>query len=91
MDKQNYEIATKMAQSHNFVVENLGLGSYKHTANYNRVEGNMGASRVTQDGNNTTTITTLAPYLQEVSLSTLASISSDSKTYFVTFISNLEI
>ena len=32
MDKKNYELSLKVAKEKNFVVENLGLGSYKHMA-----------------------------------------------------------
>ena len=67
MDKINYETARKVGEENNFVVENLGLGSFKHQMKYTHMP-NPGASRLDANGTDTTTITTLDSYVREKNL-----------------------
>ena len=66
-DRENYEVARKVGEKNNFVVENLGLGSFKHTAKFTHM-GNPGASRLDANGSDTVTITTLDSYVREKNL-----------------------
>ena len=68
MDKINYERSFKLAEEKNFVVENLGLGSFKHKTTYTHT-GNPGASHLDSNGTDTTTITTLDSYVLEKNIS----------------------
>lgn len=65
MDKENFKLAKKMADENNFVVENLGLGSYNHEMNYTHFEGNIGGSRLDSSGTETTKVITLDSYVGE--------------------------
>ena len=67
MDKINYETARRVGEENNFVVENLGLGSFKHETTYTHAP-NPGASRLDSNGIHTTTITTLDSYVREKNL-----------------------
>ena len=62
MNKTNYERAAKLATEKNFVVENLGLGSLKHTANYTP---NGGATQIDMHGSESAQITTIDSYVGE--------------------------
>ena len=68
MDRKNFELAKKVAEENNFVVENLGLGSFKHEMAYTHVDGNIGASYLNANGTDKTTITTLDSYVGEKNL-----------------------
>ena len=67
MDKINYETARKVGEENNFVVENLGLGSFKHEMTYTHMP-NPGASRLDSNGTDITQITTLDSYVREKNL-----------------------
>lgn len=67
MDAENFKVASKVAKEKNFVAENLGLGSYKHTMTYTHMS-NPGASRLDLNGSLTTTVTTLDAYVRENNL-----------------------
>ncbi len=65
MDKQNFEIAKEVAEKKGFVVENFGLGSYKHEMKYTHDEGNIGGSRFDSGGKEVAQIITLDSYVGE--------------------------
>lgn len=65
MNKTNFDLANKLAAEKNFVLENLGLGSHKHKAQYINAKG---ASRLDASGKLTTKITTLDDYVRENNL-----------------------
>lgn len=67
MDKTNYEVARKVGEKNNFVVENLGLGAYNHAMTYSHMP-NPGASRIDPNGNETAQIVTLDSYVREKNL-----------------------
>ena len=67
MDKINYETSRKVGEENNFVVENLGLGSFKHNTNYTHLS-NPGGSYLDVNGTETTQITTLDAYVREKNL-----------------------
>ncbi len=67
MDRENYEVARKVGEENNFVVENFGLGSFKHQTTYTHMP-NPGASRLDSKGQLTATITTLDSYVREKNL-----------------------
>lgn len=62
MNRINYVRAAKLAAEKNFVVENLGLGSLKHSANYTP---NGGATRIDMHGSESAQITTIDSYVGE--------------------------
>ena len=68
MDRKNYERTLKVAEEKNFVVENLGLGSFKHEMAYTHVNGNIGASHLNSNGSDKTKIITLDSYVGEKNL-----------------------
>lgn len=63
MDKKNFEIAKKVAEEKNFVVENLSLGSYKHEMHYN--PGGGSGNSWNFKGSEITQVTTLDSYVRE--------------------------
>ena len=65
MNKVNFDLSTKLASEKNFVLENLGLGSHEHNAQYINAKG---ASRLNPAGTETATITTLDDYVREKNL-----------------------
>ncbi len=69
MDKKNFEIASNLAKEKNFVLENMGLGSYKHEMNYFHDDVNPTASRLDPNGTNKTMITTIDSYICENKIS----------------------
>ncbi|MBR4152926.1 MAG: FkbM family methyltransferase [Selenomonadaceae bacterium] len=75
MDKKNYELSLKVAKEKNFVVENLGLGSYKHMAHYNPGWGS--GSFLTEKGSEKTQITTIDAYAREKNLPSVDFIKMD--------------
>lgn len=68
MDRLNYEIAFKVAEEKNFVVENLGLGSHKHKMTYIHNEQNIGSSKLDFNGSEIAQIITLDSYVREKNL-----------------------
>ena len=64
---KNFEVARKVAEENNFVLENLGLGSHKHTARFVQCE-TPGASKLDPDGTETVQVTTLDAYVREKNL-----------------------
>ena len=65
MDKKNYERSFKLAEEKNFVVENLGLGSYKHEVNYEHFGA---ATHIRLQGSEMAQITTIDSYVGEKAL-----------------------
>ncbi|MBR3747062.1 MAG: FkbM family methyltransferase [Selenomonadaceae bacterium] len=63
MDKNLFGHAAKVAEENNFVVENVGLGSYKHTAKY--LPLNYGSTHLDDDGSEIARIITLDSYVRE--------------------------
>lgn len=69
MDSENFKLAKKVADENNFVVENFGLGSYKHEIKYTHAPGgNIGASQIDFNGTETAQIITLDSYVREKNL-----------------------
>ena len=68
MDAKNFEIAKKVADERGFVVENLGLGSYRHEMKFSRDEGNIGGSKLDANGTETAQIVKLDTYVGEKGL-----------------------
>ena len=69
MDRENFELAKKVAKGKNFVVENFGLGSYNHKMKYTHAPyGNIGASRLDNNGSEIAQIITLDSYVREKKL-----------------------
>lgn len=68
MDRHNFELAKKLGEEKNFVVENFGLGSFRHKMKYNHYENNIGASRFDSAGNETAEIITIDSYVREKKL-----------------------
>ncbi len=66
LDKNLYPYAAKVACENNFVVENVGLGAYNHTASYCPING--GSTRVADDGSESAQIVTLDSYVREKNL-----------------------
>ena len=66
-DKTNYEISREVGKENNFVVENFGLGSFKHTAKFTHTPS-PGASRLDANGSDTVASTTLDSYVREKNL-----------------------
>lgn len=62
MNKTNFDLARKVAEEQNFVLENLGLGSHKHEARYIDAKG---ASRLDASGTLKTKVVTLDDYVHE--------------------------
>ncbi|MBQ7630003.1 MAG: FkbM family methyltransferase, partial [Selenomonadaceae bacterium] len=62
MDKKNFEKAKLVAEEKHFVLENFGLGSYKHEMRYTP-QGGM--SRFNPNGTEIAKITTLDAYVRE--------------------------
>lgn len=65
--RQNFEVARKVAAENNFVVENVGLGAYKHETTFTQDE-RPGASKVDPHGTEIVKITTLDAYVREKNL-----------------------
>ena len=63
LDKNLFGLAAKVAEQNNFVVENVGLGSHKHTANYRPLNG--GSTHLDDDGSEVAQIITLDSYVRE--------------------------
>ena len=66
IDKLSYEFACKVAAENNFIVENLGLGSYKHEMRC--TPSGHGDNRLSDDGTETIQVTTLDAYVREKNL-----------------------
>ena len=77
MDRKNFELVKPLAEEKNFVVENLSLGSYKHTMRYNAV-GNSGSSWKV-DGSDITQVTTIDAYVREHNLPSVDFIKLDTE------------
>ena len=65
MDKENYDVAKKIAEEKNFILENLGLGSRKQESRYDSYGS---GSKLVVNGSKTATITTLDAYVREKNL-----------------------
>ena len=65
MDKDNYQIARSVGEKNNFVVENFGLGSYKHEMTYDKL---LSSSRISASGSEVAQIITLDEYVREKNL-----------------------
>ena len=68
MDRKNFELAKKVAEEKNFVVENFGLGSFRHKVNYSHIDENIGGSRFDSAGNEVAEIITIDSYVREKKL-----------------------
>ena len=75
IDKVNYERSLKVAEEKNFVVEHLGLGSYKHEGRYN-LQGGSG-NRLIENGIETVPVTTIDAYVRENNLPSVDFIKMD--------------
>lgn len=67
LDKNLYPLAAQVARQNNFVVENIGLGAYNHTATYRPLKG--GSTHLDGDGTESAQIITLDDYVREKDLS----------------------
>ena len=65
MDNKNFEVAKKVAEEKNFVIENMGLGAYKQEIKYNP---SGSASSVNFNGTEKAKITTIDAYVRENNL-----------------------
>ena len=65
MDKDNFELARKAAKEKSFVVENFGLGSYKHEMTYDK---KLSSSCISDTGSEVAQIITLDEYVREKNL-----------------------
>ena len=68
MDKHNFELAKKLSEENNFVVENFGLGSFRHRLKYTHTEGNIAGSHIDKNGNEIAEIITIDAYVREKKL-----------------------
>lgn len=75
IDKVNYQRSLKIAEEKNFVVENMGLGSYKHIARYN-LAGHSG-NKLIANGAETVPVTTIDAYAREHDLPSVDFIKMD--------------
>ena len=66
LDKNLFQYASNLAEQKNFVVENVGLGSYNHIANYRPLNG--GSTHLDEDGTESAQIITLDSYVREKNL-----------------------
>ena len=65
-DKNLFKFAAEVAKRKNFVVENVGLGAYKHEAKYLPLNG--GSTHLDENGSETAQIITLDDYVREKNL-----------------------
>ena len=65
-DKNIFDLAAQVAKKNHFVVENVGLGSYKHMANYIPQVG--GSTHLDENGSETAQIITRDEYVREKNL-----------------------
>ena len=63
MDKLSFENAKQLADKKNFVIENMGLGSYNHEMHY-KVSGNEG-NRRDNSGNDVVKAVSIDSYVRE--------------------------
>ena len=75
IDKISYEYARKLAEKNNFVVENLGLGSYKHEMRC--TPSGSGDNHLTDDGTEIVQVTTIDAYVREKNLPRVDFIKTD--------------
>lgn len=75
IDKLSYEFACKVAAENNFVVENLGLGSYKHEMRC--TPSGHGDNRLSNDGTEIIQVTTIDAYVREKNLRSVDMIKLD--------------
>lgn len=66
LDKNLFARAAQVAQDNGFVVENLGLGAYNHTAHYRPII--KGGTRLDESGIESAQIVTLDSYVREKNL-----------------------
>ncbi|MBR5913565.1 MAG: FkbM family methyltransferase [Selenomonadaceae bacterium] len=77
MDRKNFEKVKSIAEEKNFVIENLSLGSYKHTMRYDAY-GNSG-SKWNNKGSEITQVTTIDAYVREHNLPSVDFIKLDTE------------
>ena len=77
MDRKNFELVKPLAEEKNFVVENLSLGSYKHTMRYNALGRSSSSWNV--DGSDITQVTTIDAYVREHNLPSVDFIKLDTE------------
>ncbi len=66
LDKNLFNYAAQIAKQKNFILENFGLGSHKHTANYIPLNG--GSTHLDVNGSEVAKIITLDEYVREKNL-----------------------
>jgi len=66
MDKRMFQVAKKVSEQKNFVLENMGLGSYQHTMKY--VPLDSGSTHLDEFGTESALITTIDSYVREKNL-----------------------
>ena len=76
MDKVNFSYAKKVAAKKNFVIENLGLGAYKHEVSYTPAGS---ATRINSNGSELAQITTVDAYVRENNLPSVDFIKLDTE------------
>lgn len=77
MDRKNFEKVRPLAKEKDFVIENLSLGSYKHTLKYDAV-GHSGSKWET-NGSEITQVTTIDAYAREHNLPSVDFIKLDTE------------
>ncbi|MBR1646463.1 MAG: FkbM family methyltransferase [Selenomonadaceae bacterium] len=75
IDRITYEYARKLAEENNFVLEHLGLGSYKHEMRC--TPSGRGDNHLTDDGTETVRVTTIDAYVREKNLPRVDFIKTD--------------
>ena len=65
LDDENFALARKVGEEKNFVVENVGLGSYRHEMTYDK---SLSSSRLSETGSSVAQIITLDEYVREKNL-----------------------
>ena len=79
MDRENFKLAEKVAREKNFIVENLGLGSYNHKVPYTHNFGHIGITRASEFGKETADIITLDEYVSNHKISKIDFIKLDTE------------
>ncbi len=79
MDRENFKLAEKIAKEKKFIVENLGLGSYKHKILYTHNVKHIGITRESEFGTETADIITLDEYVSNHKISKVDFIKLDTE------------
>lgn len=66
MDKRMFQIAKKVGEQKDFVMENMGLGSYKHTMKYLPLDSE--STHLDEKGTESAVVTTVDSYVREKNL-----------------------